>query len=87
VRLYTMLENGHAALTVNADCILEARNVLTALIGDGDLIVRRATPSEADAWLTTASTADRRKMRRLTKKAPAPVKDAGAVSTEVIAGV
>jgi hypothetical protein len=69
VRLYTLLNDDEPMLTVNADSSREAQNVLSALIGDSDLTVRRASPAEAGAWLQTASTADRSKMRRL-KKTP-----------------
>jgi hypothetical protein len=63
------------------------KNVLSALIGDSELTVRRATPAETDAWLTTASTVERRKLRRLVKKTPTPVEDAGAECQAEVAAV
>jgi hypothetical protein len=70
MRCYTACCDGLPACTINAHTIHEARRVLTALIGDTDMTVRRATDDEAAAWRATASAADREKMQRLRKKNP-----------------
>ena len=87
MRIYTAISsNNQPMMSVNAGSVAEARHVLTSILGDdGDLTVRRASESEAAAWLQTASSVERRRkmLRRVHKKSPTPIGDAGVSSTEV----
>ena len=80
MRLYTAFDGNQPMLTVNAGSIAEARYVVSAILGGVDgIAVRAATSNEVRAWRQTATIADRDKMRRLPKKTPAPLVDAGGV--------
>jgi hypothetical protein len=49
MRVYTAINSDNQpAFSVNATCIEEAKHVIGALIGDSDMTIRRATPTECD---------------------------------------
>jgi hypothetical protein len=70
VRLYTATTPDNLpVLTINAGSVAEACHVLRTILGaDDGLLVRIASASEADAWRATASSVERSKMRRRSRK-------------------
>jgi hypothetical protein len=70
VRIYTATtHDNQPVVSVNAGSVREARRVLAAILGTDDgMVVRLASASEAAEWRATASSVERRKMRRMAKK-------------------
>jgi hypothetical protein len=78
LRLYTACDGNQPVLTINAGSELEARRVLSALgVLGANHAIRRASALEVEAWMGSA-TQPREQLRRLAKKTPTPIGDAGA---------